>query len=413
MKLSGTLRARAEAIDGQVRPGFAPAELMLVSRATLRAELGDGPVTVLAELWDSRAFAIEPGSVLSTNEVNTLELVQAHVRVKLSPAATLTAGRMTLNLGSRRLIAADDYRNTTNGSTGLKLELGQAKRPQATLFAVLPQQRLPDDFDSLKRGDVQRDRESFDLWAAGAVVTVPGLPAGAALEGSWVHLNEDDGRRPTRDRKLDTLGLRAWREPAPGKADFDVEAFGQWGRISATTAANAASIDVRAWALHAEAGYSFEGQWRPRLALEYDFASGDDRGPAWRRFDTLFGMRRAEIAPSGLYNAVGRANLSAPGIRVEITPSRRTDAFATFKMLWAASGTDSFSTSGVRDPTGGSGRYAGEQIDMRVRHWILPGRLRAEANGVLLIRRGLLQTAPNAPDGRTTAYGAMSLTGSF
>ena len=30
------------------------------------------------------------------------------------------AGRFTLNLGSRRLVAADDYRNATNGYTGLK-----------------------------------------------------------------------------------------------------------------------------------------------------------------------------------------------------------------------------------------------------------------------------------------------------
>jgi hypothetical protein len=36
----------------------------------------------------------------------------------------LQAGRFTLNLGSRRLVAADDYRNTTNGYTGIRADLG-------------------------------------------------------------------------------------------------------------------------------------------------------------------------------------------------------------------------------------------------------------------------------------------------
>jgi hypothetical protein len=44
-RLSGPLRGRAVAIGGQMRPGFAASELMLVSRLTLRAELGGAPNT--------------------------------------------------------------------------------------------------------------------------------------------------------------------------------------------------------------------------------------------------------------------------------------------------------------------------------------------------------------------------------
>lgn len=40
---------------------------------------------------------------------------------------------------------------------------------------------------------------------------------------------------------------------------------------------------------------------------------------AGSRFDTLFGMRRADVGPAGLYNAFGRANFISPNLRVEAT----------------------------------------------------------------------------------------------
>src|SRR3546814_15575078 len=58
-----------------------------------------------------------------------------------------------------------------------------------------------------------------------------------------------------------------------------------------------------------DAGYSFGGSWKPRLSLEFDRASGDRRGGRQGRFDTLFGMRRADLAPAGLYNALARTNI--------------------------------------------------------------------------------------------------------
>lgn len=60
-------------------------------------------------------------------------------------------------------------------------------------------------------------------------------------------------------------------------------------------------------------------------------------------------MRRADLAPAGIYNAVARANLIAPGLHVEGAPSKRVEAFAAYRPVWPASRFDSFSTTGVRD----------------------------------------------------------------
>ena len=68
---------------------------------------------------------------------------------------------LSLNLGSRRLVAADDYRNTTNGYTGLRADLKTRGGLTATAIYVLPQIRLPDDLPSVLDQDVRWDRESF------------------------------------------------------------------------------------------------------------------------------------------------------------------------------------------------------------------------------------------------------------
>jgi hypothetical protein len=186
----------------------------------------------------------------------------------------------------------------------------------------------------------------------------------------------------------------------------------QQGRSRTGTAATAALRTVDGSFHHARIGYQWEGAWKPRVAVEYDRSSGDSGSDRIRRFDTLFGGRRFDLAPSGLYNQVGRANLSVPGVRLELTPQARTDIMATWKRLYLASRTDAFSTTGVRDASGRAGNHAGEQLDLRARYWLMPKTLRFELDTVLLFKGRFLETAPNARPGDTRFY-SLNLTYTF
>lgn len=415
--LRASVRLRYEALDGQPRAGFRQSEEQLDLRSTVFAEYHPGPIRIGAELYDSRAWLTKPGTTLSTGEVNTFELVQAYVGADLGSAlgdgsnVTLQAGRFTLNLGSRRLVAADDYRNTTNGYTGFRADASLPGQVSASAIYVLPQVRLPDDLPSLVDLRTKWDRESFDLQLWGLLVARRNAFAGATLEAGYFGLAENDAAgRPNRNRHLDTFSARLIREPQAGATDFEVEGIYQTGSIRASTSPSAAVLPVEAWFIHGEAGYSFAGPAKLRLAVEFDQASGDSPGSKYGRFDTLFGMRRADLAPAGLYNAVGRANIRALGLRAEIAPARSWDAFLSYRPLWLADRNDTFSTSGVRDPAGASSRFAGHQIDGRIRYWLVPNLLRAETNLVFLGKGRFYDAAPNSPGTRDTVYLSTGLT---
>jgi hypothetical protein len=420
LKLAGSFRIRWEGLDGQVRPGLDKDDGIVALRTTLFGEYDAGLLRFGAEVYDSRVYGAGPRSMVSANDVNAIEFVQAYVAADFDAPfgkgsrATVQAGRFATNLGSRRLVAADDYRNTTNGFTGVRADLKTPGGTTGTFLYVLPQVRLPDDLPSVLDHDVEPDRESFDLRLWGGLVSHQNLLPGITGEVTYLRLVERDAPgRPTRDRSLHTFGARVARDPAPNRMDIELEAIGQTGSIATGLNAAAGRVDVRAFFYHADVGYTFSGQWKPRVSLEYDRASGHGPGATYRRFDTLYGMRRADLGPAGLYAALGRANISTPGVRLEATLGKRTDFFTSYRLLWAEDARDVFSTTGVRDPSGSSGRFAGHQMETRVRYWIVPKLLRGEINAVWLRKGRLLRDAPNAPDAGDTVYVSIAATATF
>jgi hypothetical protein len=420
LTLGGNTRIRYETIDGQLRTGFNESDDLINIRTILTGEYRTGQLKLGAELYDSRVYGGDAGTPITTSEVNTLELVQAYIGLDVADAfgpgtkLGLQAGRFTLNLGSRRLVAADDYRNTTNGYTGIRADLGLPNDLSATLIYTLPQVRLPDNRADIVDNRVQFDRENFDLVLWGGLATKKLAGKRGAIELSYYHLGERDSPKlATRDRSLDTVGVRLYRDPAPERADFESETIYQFGSVSSSLAPTAPRLGVSAWFTHLEAGYTFASPWSPHLSLEFDYASGDGRGAKFGRFDTLFGMRRSDLAPAGLYNAVGRTNLLAPGVRLEVVPTKKLDGFVAYRPLWLASRGDSFSTTGVRDATGSSGRFAGHQLEAQLRYWLVPKHLRLEWDGLYLAKGRFLQEAPNAPAGGDTFYNSFNATISF
>ena len=420
LHLSGSMRLRYELVDGQARAGFNASDDLTGLRTAVKAVWRKGAIQLVAELHDSRAWGADPGTPLSTSEVNTLEPVQAYIQADLGDMfgrgtrASIQAGRFTMALGSRRLVSNDEYRSAANGFTGLRGDVSVPGGYKATMFYVLPQRRLPDDGPALRSNGNALDHESFATVMWGGYFSRQGKGSPLLAEASFVHFGErDTPGRATRDRSLNSLGLRAVSEPRIGQFDWGLEGIYQWGTIRASLAADASSLPVSASFLRLAAGYSFPGPWKPRLLIELDRASGDGNGASFGRFDTLFGMRRSDLALPSLYGAVTRTNLLSPGARLEVTPGKRFDAFIGYRALFLADRHDAFSNTGVRDPAGNSGSFAGHQFDLRLRYWLVPNTLRAEIDGAYLAKGRFLTRAPNAPPSGDTRYASFNLTATF
>ena len=420
LKISGSVRGRYEALHNQFRPGLGRNDDLFVLRSTLFAEYDSGLIRIGGELMDSRAYFTDAGSSVSTSEVNALELVQGYVGVDLGAAlgsgstTSIDVGRFTMDLGSRRLAGRNSYRNTTNAFAGVRTEFHGADKSYLTLFYTLPLNRLPNDKQGILHNKVKWDRESFDVAFWGGFLNKPGLAGRANLDLYFFGLNERDSPDyPTKDRQLYTPGIRLFSDPKPGRTDFEFEGAYQFGRTSTGTAANAPEQNVAAYLLHAEVGHQFDASWKPRLSFEYDLVSGDDPGGDYGHFDGLYGPRRSDYGPTGIFGPLGRNNISSPGVRLEVTPSGRWDGFAMYRANWLDSATDSFANTGVRDPAGASGKFAGHQLEGRVRYWVVPSLLRLETGGAVLVNGRFLNDAPNATGYGDSVYGYFDLTATF
>jgi len=249
------------------------------------------------------------------------------VRWKPEPLFTggthqIQIGRETLDLGNRRLVARNAYRNTINSFTGIDWLWTSDGGGSIRSFAFLPVRRLPDDAASLLDNQITADTQSFGQQFYGVYATSPRLALDSRLEAYWLGLFEDSD--PTRrHRQIHTTGSRLFRNAKPGHWDFEAEAAIQQGTSRFNTGLSP-DLDHSAWFFQSGAGYTWEARATPRLGIHVDQASGD-RNPTDgqnQRFDTLFGARRFEFGPTGLYGAIARANLRSPEIRASARPTK-------------------------------------------------------------------------------------------
>lgn len=143
----------------------------------------------------------------------------------------------------------------------------------------------------------------------------------------------------------------------------------------------------------------------PRVALEYDYASGDEdpNDSKNQRFDTLFGARRFDFGPTGIYGAFARTNLNSPGVRITATPTADVLLGLDHRAHWLASYTDSWVPAGLRDRSGRTSNYIGQQLELSAR-WDINSSLNLEASWTRLFKGEFAKTAPNAPDGQDVDY---------
>ncbi len=423
LSMWGEQRTRYEALDDRIGAGQMGSDQLWALRTILGATARYENFRVTAEMMDSRQYRAPDDAVLNTGIVNAGELLQAFVGYRVEDAfgkgnqLDLQLGRHTMDVGSRRLVARNRFRNTINGFSGLNAVWTSEAKESVRMFFVVPVQRLPRDQASLQSNDVQLDEEQDRSHFFGVHASTPDIGSGIAAEAYAFLLDEDDSRKiQTRNRQLWTLGARVQKKPKAGEYDFEWESALQLGEMRASaSAADVTDLDHRAHFHHLSVGYRFDADGQPRLEALFDYASGDDDptdGDS-NRFDTLFGARRFEFGPTGIFGPFARANLITPGYRITFNPWSNVQVMLAHRFHYLASDQDAWTTSGLVDATGNSGRFIGQFAEGRVRVELVPKNLKLEFGLAQLFAGGFIDEAPNATGQGDTTYAYIGTTLSF
>lgn len=413
-----THRQRFEWLGNQFRVGHPGDDRALMMRTTLFGAVDAGVAGAKVELIDSRFYLADSNAPVDTTMGDAIDVLQAYGMMRAEglfgslDTAELRAGRVTLDIGSRRLVSRNNFRNTINAFTGFDARWRGERGEGVRMFAVMPVERRPASASRLVDNAVVFDKENTHAICWGAFAESGNLLGDVSAEAYVFGLSERDSDVATHDRRLLTPGARFSRKPSPGEADLDLEGAAQMG----TSRATARPDDVRdlehmAVFAHAEIGYSAIAPWSPRVAVLYDYASGDSDAFDGKngRFDRLFGSRRFDFGPTGIYGTFSRSNLSSPAVRLAVRPLEPVSIDATYRPAWVAQSRDAWTTSGIVDATGASGSFIGHQVDARVRWDPVASHVRVEIGAATLWLAGLATRAPNAPHNGTPIYGYLQL----
>ncbi len=372
--------------------------------------------------WDSDRPNI-PG-IRGNQGDDNFDLRQAYV--ELSDYRTfplgLTLGRQSVSYGDKRLIADPAWNIFGRTFDGARLRL-QATKFWAEAFALRAVQIKDEVFNDSDAAD-----NLFGLYTSNTLVPWQDLDL------YWIYRDKGD-EQPDLDptttidpdgtwngpaQRIHTVGTRWKSKPAALQGwDYTVEVAYQWGTLWQTNRLTT-ELDHRAWAMHASAGYTFEkAAWRPRIGLEYDYASGDQdpNDSESQSFQNLFPSNHA---PYGYIDEFAWRNLHDARLQLNVRPLKTVDVEVSYHAFWLAETTDywyrsnGISTLRTTTPDGrnvrtiGADNFAGHEIDVVVK-WT-PARWFSLEGGYCHFFPGeyLRQTGPS--DGADFAYAQASLT---
>lgn len=349
------------------------------------------PFRFAVELQDSRRYSSQFDR--DDRDWNELEPIQAYAELHfadvpgLDRSLSIRGGRMAFEALDRRLIARNEWRNTTNTFQGVRVLVGGDRDEwSADLLALQPLER------SLSR----LDRPADEQWFFGGIGSWRRWSRWITLQPYYLGVarGHDDG---VPDRDVHTVALRAYGPAAKTGFDYDVSGLYQFGENDDQTHS--------AWAATVDVGWTFDHAWKPRAGAFFGYVSGDrdpDDGES-NRFDRLFGFAR----PWSSNDYVQMENVITPKLVVAFEPLKNLRIDTAYVAYWLASRSDRWNTAGLRDATGNSGDFVGHEYNFRAR---FPITTRVKANvGYAYFEPGRFPSQLGRPDDSHFIYLELSL----
>ncbi|MCA9399999.1 MAG: alginate export family protein [Candidatus Omnitrophica bacterium] len=271
--------------------------------------------------------------------------------------AGIRLGRQELSYGAQRLIGGFNWSNTAQtfdaGKVILEFEPAQLS---VDIFAggqtPLKSPREQNDFYDGSRDDV----------LAGYYAQYNGL---TDITIDQYFLRRDTKGKPVSfgqvgDGEVDdyTLGIRL-KGQVPGTAfDYEFEAARQWG--------DSGVLDVNAQMAVVILGYTFDHPWKPRVAFEFDYASGDNNSTDGKRetFDNLYPTNHLYY---GYMDFASLQNLNNYHFQIKAYPTSQLTLQGDLHFIYLDQPEDNFYSAGrgiQRAGANSASSHAGNELDL-------------------------------------------------
>lgn len=357
LDLGMTERIRREGFDYPFKTNQQGSTWQWATRSRFRASARWKAFRAHLEFQGSTSGEDSATDVVGTSTFNAGNVQQFFVALTLPDVwqtqlrTDIHVGRINLDIGSRRLVARSRFANTSQSFDGIHWNL--ANEGQWRFRAFFSEVVFQDTNTNRLALFTNKDDK---FW--GLSYETQQMPW-ARIQLYYFGIDGEEKKERTK-RHHSTLGIRVYQRPAMGAYDYDAESVWQVGTLDGN--------DHFGYFQHLSVGYTFPLPWAPRIMAMYDYASGTDsaNGNYSQNFDGLFGARRGEFTPTGLFGPFYRSNISSPGIRLILKPFPVLDFNVKFRAWYLAQSQDAWVNSGLRDPSGTAGNVLGQDVEVRV-----------------------------------------------
>ena len=323
-----------------------------------------------------------PG-VRGTEGGDEFDLRQAYVEFadfKKFPLG-VTIGRQPLSYGDRRLLADSQWSNFGRTYDAGKLRV-QTARFSIDAFIGRPVQIEEHVFnDSDAEDNVAGLYASTEAFGPQTTDLYYIFRDRADLQPDLDPTNKINPRGASlgNPQRVSTIGTRWKSKPGALRGwDYGIEAAIQWGEVwngDRTTP----RLDQHGYAVHAEGGYTFEqAAWRPRLGLEYNYATGD-KNPNDGKSESFQNLFASNHEKYGYIDEFSWRNLHNARFQLNVRPAKNVDVELSYHAFWLAETSDywfrsnGLSTLRTKTPDGrdvrtiGARSFAGHELDFVVK----------------------------------------------
>ena len=395
--ISGSYRLKYEHLNNPIFPSSsedrAQVNRRVSSRLLVKAQANWDVFNVTLELADSRVWLDDNDPTLKSAQVNTLEPLQFFARYTPQDSQYLkgiTAGRVTFDHGSRRLIGQGVYRNTKNAFDGVLVDY-QVSDWNIRGFYLLPVSRLPSDSGAVADAERAFDKSYSEREFFGLYVTSP--DKNVKLHSYWLK-EEDSEKLATKNRDLYTLAVE-YTKPFAELWKANIEVIGQTGTSHQTaSASDTTELDVESWMVHANLGKKITDFTFLRAEIDAISGDNDSADNTITDFDSLYGVRRFDFGPTDVYQAMPRKNLYTVGARSVTKPSKEHNIMVSYKAMWYQKAPESVDN------------FIGQQLEARWR-WEVKPSLRLAIGAAYLLKGDGFERGDYPDDSQFVFTGAL------